>query len=107
MYLLNEISKKIKVSLFITCLVDILFPQVGVSMVKVLKRLGVEVDFPEEQTCCGQPAFNTGFRHDAKVLAKRFLSIFDQEGFIVSHQVHVHQWYGFSIKSYSMMIKRC
>ena len=84
MYILNEASKKIKVSLFITCLVDILFPQVGVSMVKVLKRLGVEVDFPEEQTCCGQPAFNSGFREDAKVLAKRFISIFNQDGFIVS-----------------------
>jgi L-lactate dehydrogenase complex protein LldE len=84
LYILNEASKKIKVSLFITCLVDILFPQVGVSMVKVLKRLGVEVDFPEEQTCCGQPAFNSGFRQDAKVLAKRFISIFSQDGFIVS-----------------------
>ncbi len=84
MYLLNESFKKIKVSLFVTCLVDILFPQVGVSMFKVLKRLGVEVDFPEEQTCCGQPAFNSGFRQDAKVLAKRFVSIFSQDGFIVS-----------------------
>lgn len=84
MYILNEAFKKIKVSLFVTCLVDILFPQVGVSMVKVLKRLGVEVDFPEEQTCCGQPAFNSGFRQDAKVLAKRFISIFSQDGFIVS-----------------------
>jgi len=84
LYILNEAFKKIKVSLFITCLVDILFPQVGVSMFKVLKRLGVEVDFPEEQTCCGQPAFNSGFRQDAKVLAKRFVSIFSQDGFIVS-----------------------
>ena len=84
MYILNEAFKKIKVSLFVTCLVDILFPQVGVSMFKVLKRLGVEVDFPEEQTCCGQPAFNSGFREDAKVLAKRFVSIFSQDGFIVS-----------------------
>ncbi|MGH7799323.1 MAG: (Fe-S)-binding protein [Thermodesulfobacteriota bacterium] len=84
MYILNEAFKKIKVSLFVTCLVDILFPQVGVSMFKVLKRLGVEVDFPEEQTCCGQPAFNSGFRQDAKVLAKRFLSIFSEDGFIVS-----------------------
>ncbi len=84
MYILNEAFKKIKVSLFVTCLVDILFPQVGVSMFKVLKRHGVEVDFPEEQTCCGQPAFNSGFRQDAKVLAKRFVSIFSQDGFIVS-----------------------
>ncbi|HWP92768.1 MAG TPA: (Fe-S)-binding protein [Thermodesulfobacteriota bacterium] len=71
-------SKK-KVSLFITCLVDNFFPQVGESMVKVLRKLGVEVDFPVDQTCCGQPAFNSGFQHDAKALAKRFLSIFQDD----------------------------
>ena len=44
---------------------------------RVLRRLGVEVDFPEEQTCCGQPAFNSGFRSDAKPLARRFLETFE------------------------------
>ena len=44
---------------------------------RVLRRLGVDVDFPEEQTCCGQPAFNSGFRSDAKPLAKRFLDTFE------------------------------
>ncbi|MER3445675.1 MAG: Fe-S oxidoreductase [Candidatus Dadabacteria bacterium] len=73
-----------KTSLFITCLVDIFFPQVGESMVRVLKSLGVEIDFPEDQTCCGQPAFNSGFHHDAKEVAKRFLSVFNRSGFIVS-----------------------
>lgn len=53
-------------------------------MVKVLRKLGVEVDFPEDQTCCGQPAFNSGFRHDAKALGERFISVFDGDGFIVS-----------------------
>lgn len=71
-------SKK-KVSLFITCLVDNFFPQVGDSMVKVLSKLGVDMNFPDDQTCCGQPAFNSGFQHDARVLAKRFLSIFDDD----------------------------
>ncbi len=71
-------SKK-KVSLFVTCLVDNFFPQVGESMVKVLRKLGVDVDFPVDQTCCGQPAFNSGFQHDAKALAKRFLSVFDDD----------------------------
>jgi L-lactate dehydrogenase complex protein LldE len=84
LYLPNEADKKIKVLLFITCLVDILFPNVGVSMSKILKQLGVEVDFPEEQTCCGQPAFNSGFKQDSIELAKRFLSVFRQDGFIVS-----------------------
>ena len=77
MRLQNE-SKK-KVSLFITCLVDNFFPKVGESMVKVLRKLGVDVDFPVDQTCCGQPAFNSGFQHDAKALAKRFLSVFNDD----------------------------
>jgi len=47
-------------------------------MVKVLKSLGVEVDFIEEQTCCGQPAFNSGYQDDARAVAERFLSIFDK-----------------------------
>ena len=49
-----------KVSLFIPCFVDQLSPQVGMDVVRVLRRIGYEVDFPEAQTCCGQPAFNTG-----------------------------------------------
>ena len=75
---LQNQSKK-KVSLFITCLVDNFFPQVGESMVKVLRKLGVDVSFPVDQTCCGQPAFNSGFQHDAKALAKRFLSVFNDD----------------------------
>ncbi len=54
-----------KVSLFITCLVDQFFPEVGMSVVSVLRRLGAEVDFPADQTCCGQPAFNSGFSSEA------------------------------------------
>jgi L-lactate dehydrogenase complex protein LldE len=73
-----------KVSLFITCLVDQLFPQVGVSMVEVLRRLGVELDFPEAQTCCGQPAFNSGYRAEARELAERFINVFDDRQYIVT-----------------------
>jgi L-lactate dehydrogenase complex protein LldE len=73
-----------KVSLFITCLVDQLFPQVGVSMVEVLRRLGVEMDFPEAQTCCGQPAFNSGYRAEASELAERFIKVFDDSQYIVT-----------------------
>jgi len=73
-----------KVSLFITCLVDQLFPQVGVSMVEVLRRLGVEVDFPEAQTCCGQPAFNSGYRTEARELAERFINVFDDSEIVVA-----------------------
>lgn len=71
-------KRPIKAYIFITCLVDTFFPEVGESMVKVLNDLGVEVDFIEEQTCCGQPAFNSGYQNDARVVAKRFISIFEK-----------------------------
>ena len=59
-----------------TCLVDQLYPEVGVSVVRVLRRLGVEVDFPPGQTCCGQPVFNSGFTREAALLARRVLTSF-------------------------------
>lgn len=65
-------------SLFITCLVDQLCPNVGVSVVEVLRRAGCEVVFDERQTCCGQPAFNTGYRKEAQKFAKRFIEIFEE-----------------------------
>src|SRR5258708_6269690 len=65
-----------KVSLMITCLGDALFPEVGVATVKVLRRLGVEVDFPKAQTCCGQPHFNSGFQDQARELAKHTIQAF-------------------------------
>ena len=55
-----------KVSLFVTCLVDQLFPDVGVSAVRLLRQQGVKVEFPPDQTCCGQPLFNSGFLKEAK-----------------------------------------
>jgi L-lactate dehydrogenase complex protein LldE len=67
----------VKVSLFITCLVDQLCPNVGVSAVKVLRKAGCEVVFDERQTCCGQPAFNTGYRGEARKFAERFIEIFE------------------------------
>jgi len=73
-----------KVSLFITCLVDQFFPDVGTSMVSVLRRLGVEVDFPSAQTCCGQPAFNSGFTTEARDLARRFITIFENSEYVVA-----------------------
>jgi len=73
-----------KVSLFITCIVDQFFPEVGASMVEVLRRLGCEIDFPAEQTCCGQPAYNSGYQSEARDLAERFIRIFDSSDYIVS-----------------------
>ena len=72
-----------KASLFVTCVVDQFYPEIGESTVRVLRRLGVDVDFPEGQTCCGQPAFNSGFRSDAKPLARRFLDTFESAEAVV------------------------
>jgi L-lactate dehydrogenase complex protein LldE len=66
-----------EVSLFIPCLVDQFYPQVGISLVKILRKLGIKVAYPMEQTCCGQPAFNTGYHEETLVLAQRFLRVFD------------------------------
>lgn len=65
-----------RVSLFVTCMVDQLFPKVGMAMAKVIERLGYQVDFPENQTCCGQPAFNSGYRGEARTVARYFLDTF-------------------------------
>jgi L-lactate dehydrogenase complex protein LldE len=65
------------VSLLVTCLGDVFFPDVGVGTVRLLRRLGVQVDFPAAQTCCGQPHFNTGYHADARSLARHLLTVFD------------------------------
>src|SRR5262249_10003465 len=65
-----------KVSLLITCLGDVFFPDVGVATVRLLRRLGVEVDFPLAQTCCGQPHFNSGFPNGARDLARHTIKAF-------------------------------
>lgn len=72
------------VSFFVTCMVDMIFPQVGISVVEILDRLGIEVKFPMGQTCCGQPAFNTGFHDDARACARRFLDAFQDAAVIVT-----------------------
>ena len=65
-----------RISLFIPCFVDQFYPQVGMSIVQVLERLGHTVDYPEAQTCCGQPAFNSGYWDEARSMAERQMSIF-------------------------------
>lgn len=72
-----------RVSLFVTCIVDQLFPKVGLAMADVLERLGYDVDFPEDQTCCGQPAFNSGYRDEARAVARHFLTVFREADCIV------------------------
>jgi L-lactate dehydrogenase complex protein LldE len=60
----------------ITCLGDMFFPEVGVAMVRLLRRLGVTVEFPQGQTCCGMPLFNSGYHHDAALVAERTVGLF-------------------------------
>ena len=77
------VNSKTKATLFITCIIDQMYPQVGVSVVKVLRRLGVEVDFPMDQTCCGQPVYNSGFTHQSRKLAQRVLRQFKDCRYVV------------------------
>lgn len=65
-----------RVSLFVTCLVDQFHPEIGLGMVRVLERLGLTCDFPEAQTCCGQPAFNAGCPDEARRVARQFIRAF-------------------------------
>src|SRR5213592_4333484 len=72
-----------KVSLLITCLGDALFPQVGVATVRLLRRLGVQVDFSAAQTCCGQPHFNSGYHDEARQLARHTIDAFSRSEKVV------------------------
>jgi L-lactate dehydrogenase complex protein LldE len=74
---------RVRVALFVTCLGDQFFPQVGESVVNVLRRLDVEVTFNPAQTCCGQPAFNTGYRDEARAVASKVLNLFDDADYVV------------------------
>lgn len=73
-----------KVHIFIPCFIDQLYPQVGISMVKVLEKLGCEVHYNAQQTCCGQPAFNAGFRGEAKEVCAKFVDDFFTADVIVA-----------------------
>src|SRR4051812_32856587 len=64
----------VKITLFIPCFVDLMFPKVGISMVQILERLGHTVECPEELSCCGQPAFNSGYWEEARTVAVKVLA---------------------------------
>src|SRR6266542_3793304 len=65
-----------RVSLYVTCLVDLFYPEIGEATLKVLRRQAVQVDFPRDQICCGQPVFNSGFREDAAAVARHTIKVF-------------------------------
>ncbi|GAA0604712.1 lactate utilization iron-sulfur protein LutA [Virgibacillus siamensis] len=72
-----------KVSLFITCMCDIFSSNVGKDTVELLEKVGCEVEFPEAQTCCGQPAFNSGYLEDAKQSMKQMIKAFQFSDYVV------------------------
>ena len=72
-----------KIGLFIPCYVNAVYPEVGVAAYKLLKSLGLDVDYPEDQTCCGQPMANAGFEKDSKKLALTFEEKFKGYDYVV------------------------
>ncbi|WP_455356788.1 (Fe-S)-binding protein [Streptomyces sp. SYSU K217416] len=73
-----------RVALFITCVNDALFPGTAIAVVRLLERLGVQVDFPAAQTCCGQPQYNTGYRHETEPLVRRTARAFEGYPYVVT-----------------------
>ena len=73
----------LKADLFVTCIIDQLYPQVGASVVRVLRNHGVNVGFPSDQTCCGQAVYNSGFTRQARALAVRVLRSFADSDYVV------------------------
>ena len=67
------------IQLFVTCLIDTLQPQIGEAVVQVLERAGMQVKFPLEQTCCGQPPFNAGMRYEARKMAEHTVRVFEKD----------------------------
>lgn len=76
-------NKKINISLFIPCLVDQVYPEIGTDMVKILKYFGYSLKYNSKQTCCGQPAFNAGHLEEARKVATNFINIFNGDQIVV------------------------
>jgi len=71
------------VDIFIPCFIDQIFPETGMNMVKILKKLGLDIHYNENQTCCGQMAFNSGYWDDAKKMGEKFIHDFPNDRYIV------------------------
>ncbi|MGA9043047.1 MAG: (Fe-S)-binding protein [Terriglobales bacterium] len=76
-------GKSNKIAIFIPCFVDQLSPEVGLDMARVLRRIGYQPEFRKEQTCCGQPGFNTGYWNAARPLAEKFVQVFRSAEIVV------------------------
>jgi L-lactate dehydrogenase complex protein LldE len=73
-----------RVSMFITCVSDAVYPRVGEAMVRLLARYGIQMDVPSVQTCCGQPAFNAGYWDEARQAARTILEAFEDSDFVIA-----------------------
>jgi L-lactate dehydrogenase complex protein LldE len=90
------------VGLFIPCYIDQLYPQVGLATLRILKKLGLKVEFPRQQTCCGQPLANSGFEDAARPCAEKFLRVFGKYDCVVAPSAscvsmvrnHYSRWLG-------------
>src|SRR3546814_11868799 len=80
----EETTPRRRVALFVTCLVDLFRPQVGFAAVKLLQDAGCDVEVPRAQTCCGQPAYNSGDAEDARAVARRVVEAFEGYDHIVA-----------------------
>src|SRR5690242_20505107 len=99
-----------KVSLFITCLSDAIYPRVGEAMVRLLSRYGVQVDFPACQTCCGQPALNSGYWDAARASAATLIEAFEASDFVISPSGSctgaIHHYYPTLFQDDPVMLKK-
>src|SRR5215467_10876510 len=77
-------EKPMRVALFVTCLVDLFRPTVGFAAVKLLEAAGCTVEVPRAQTCCGQPAYNSGDRADTRAIAARVIEAFESYDYVVA-----------------------
>jgi len=77
-------EERVKVSLFIPCFVDQVYPETGFNMVKILERVGCEVHYNPSQTCCGQPAFNAGFWNESRTVCEKFIRDFSDYNYVVA-----------------------
>ncbi len=80
----NDKEEKPRVGLFVTCLVDLFRPSVGFASIKLLEEAGCTVDIPDLQTCCGQPAYNSGDRRDTRALARKAIAAFEGFDYVVA-----------------------
>ena len=72
------------VDIFVPCFIDQVYPNVAVNMVKVLEKVGCAVNYNPEQTCCGQPAFNSGYWSEAKEVGEKFIKEFQNDRYIIT-----------------------